>query len=479
MHVRPEKQQATAPGLVRHLQCIVGEDAVLYKPFDLMVYECDAYTIEKAAPQAVVFPTETEQVQQVVQLCNRLGIPFVPRGAGTGLSGGALAVKGGVVICTSRMTRIIEVDIPNRRITAQAGAINLDLTKAVKAYGYHYAPDPSSQGVSTIGGNVAENAGGPHTLKYGVTVNHVTGLEVVLPDGEVAWFGGKCEESLGYDLVGVFTGSEGTLGVLTTVIAKLTPLPQGWRTLLAVYPRLEDACQTVSDIIAAGIVPAAMEMIDRTTLQAVEEAFHFGFPQDADAVLVIELDGLEAALDRQLQRVIDICHAHHAEQIRLAHDEDERTRLWTARKKAVGSLGRLAPSTVTQDTVVPRSKLPQALRSIMQIGQEYGVRIANVFHAGDGSLHPIVLFDERDAEQVRRVRAANDAIVRLCIQMGGSITGEHGVGVEKAHYMRLLYNDSDLKAMQKVHNAFDPLDLCNPDKILPCNDSGQQSNLPR
>ncbi|MCS7309367.1 MAG: FAD-binding protein [Armatimonadetes bacterium] len=453
--------------IICDLQRIVGENGVFSDPLDLLPYECDAYTMEKALPLAVVLPTNTEQVQRVVQWCNRVDLPFVPRGAGTGLSGGALAVRGGVVICTSRMTRIIEVDLPNRRITAQAGAINLDLTKAVKAYGYHYAPDPSSQMVSTIGGNVAENAGGPHTLKYGVTVNHITGLEVVLPDGEVAWLGGKYEEPLGYDLVGVFTGSEGTLGILTTVIAKLTPLPQGWRTLLAVYSRLEDACQTVSDIIAAGIVPAAMEMIDRTTLQAVEAAFRFGFPQDADAVLVIELDGLEAGLDRQLQRVIEFCNANHAEEIRLARDEDERSRLWTARKKAVGSLGRLAPSHVTQDAVVPRSKLALALRRIMEIGREHGVRIANVFHAGDGSLHPIVLFDERDAEEVSRVRAANDAIVRLCVQLGGSITGEHGVGVEKAHYMRLLYNDADLRAMQTVHDAFDPQGLCNPDKIFP------------
>lgn len=459
--------QTTVQSLIQDLQRIVGADAVLCDPFDLLVYECDAYTMQKASPQAVVFPTETSQVQQVVQWCNRVGVPFIPRGAGTGLSGGALALRGGVVICTSRMTRILEIDIPNRRITAQAGVVNLDLTKAVKAHGYHYAPDPSSQGVSTIGGNVAENAGGPHTLKYGVTVNHITGLEVVLPDGEVAWLGGKSEEPLGYDLVGVFTGSEGTLGVLTTVVAKLTPLPQSWRTMLAVYPRLESACQTVSDIIAGGIVPAAMEMIDRTTLQAVESAFRFGFPQDADAVLVIELDGLEAGLDRQLQRVIDICNANGAGEIRLARDEDERARLWTARKKAVGSLGRLAPSTVTQDGVVPRSKLPQVLRRIMEIGQEHGVRIANVFHAGDGSLHPIILFDERDPEEVRRVQSANDAIVRLCIEVGGSITGEHGVGVEKAEYMRLLYSDTDLKAMRLVRHAFDPQGHCNPGKIFP------------
>lgn len=453
--------------IIHDLQRIVGEKGVLYDPIELLPYECDAYSMEKALPHAVVFPTDTEQVRQIVQLCHRLGLPFVPRGAGTGLSGGATAVRGGVLISTSRMTRILEVDLANRRITAQAGAINLELTKAVRAEGFHYAPDPSSQMVSTIGGNVAENAGGPHTLKYGVTVNHITGLEVVLPDGQVVWLGGKCEEPLGYDLVGVFTGSEGTLGVLTTVIAKLTPLPQSWRTLLAVYGALEEACQTVSDIIAAGIVPAAMEMIDRTTLQAVEAAFHFGFPQDADAVLVIELDGLEAGLDRQLGRVVDLCRANRAQEIRLARDEDERARLWTARKKAVGSLGRLAPSHVTQDAVVPRSKLAQALRSIMQIGQEHGVRIANVFHAGDGSLHPIVLFDERDSEEVRRVHAANDAIVRLCVQLGGSITGEHGVGVEKAHYMRLLYGDAELKAMQTVHDAFDPQDLCNPGKIFP------------
>lgn len=465
-------------GLILELQGIVGEGGVLYQPIDLLVYECDAYTVERALPRAVVFPTETSQVQKVVQLCHRSGIPFVPRGAGTGLSGGALALQGAIIICTSRMTRIIEFDLPNRRITAQAGCTNLALSRAVEAYGYHYAPDPSSQSVSTIGGNVAENAGGPHTLKYGVTVNHITGLEVVLPDGEVVWLGGKCEEPLGYDLVGVFTGSEGTLGILTTVIAKLTPLPPAWRTLLAVYPALEDACQTVSDVIAAGIVPAAMEMIDRTALQAVEAAFRLGFPQDADAVLIIELDGFEASLDRQLARVIELCQLNRVSEIRLARDEAERIHLWTARKKAVGSLGRLAPNTVTQDAVVPRSKLPHVLRRIMQIGQEHGVRIANVFHAGDGSLHPIVLFDETDPEELTRVRAANDAIVRLCVQEGGSITGEHGVGVEKATYMRLLYSDSDLSVMWKVHQAFDSSGLCNPGKVFPQGWEGGSSPLP-
>jgi glycolate oxidase len=475
--------------LVRDLSAIVGADAVITDPTELTTYDCDAYTIEKSLPTAVVLPQTTEQVVEVVRYANRVGLPIVPRGAGTGLSGGALAVNGGIVITTTRMNRIIWVDTRNRRIRAQAGAVNIQLTKAVQSAGLHFAPDPSSQGACTIGGNVAENSGGPHTLKYGVTVNHVTGLQVVLPDGELLELGGVEDEPFGYDWVGLLTGSEGTLAIVTEVTARLTPLPQGVRTLLAVFETLEDATQTVSDIIAAGIIPAALELMDALTLQAVEAAFGYGFPLDAEAVLLIELDGLEVELDAEQERVLGICERNpeffslggsnlptdqawrkkfcRAREVRFAQTPQERARLWAARKKAIGALGRLAPSCVTQDGVIPRSKLPQVLREAFQIAARYQLRLANVFHAGDGNLHPVLLFDDADPEQVARVVEAGEAILALCLREGGSLTGEHGIGTEKCALMHQMFSTHDLNTMKRVKAIFNPHDRLNPEKLFP------------
>jgi glycolate oxidase len=453
--------------LARDLSAIVGADAVITDPTELTTYDCDAYTIEKSLPTAVVLPQTTEQVVEVVRYANRVGLPIVPRGAGTGLSGGALAVKGGIVLATTRMNRIVWVDTRNRRIRAQAGAVNIQLTKAVQSAGLHFAPDPSSQGACTIGGNVAENSGGPHTLKYGVTVNHVTGLQVVLPDGELLELGGVEDEPFGYDWVGLLTGSEGTLAIVTEVTARLTPLPQGVRTLLAVFETLEDATQTVSDIIAAGIIPAALELMDALTLQAVEAAFGYGFPLDAEAVLLIELDGLEVELDAEQEQVVGICERNRAREVRLAQTPQERARLWAARKKAIGALGRLAPSCVTQDGVIPRSRLPQVLREAFQIAARYQLRLANVFHAGDGNLHPVLLFDDADPEQVAHVVEAGEAILALCLREGGSLTGEHGIGTEKCALMHQMFSTNDLDTMKRVKAIFNPHDRLNPEKLFP------------
>lgn len=453
--------------LVRDLARIVGADAAISDPTELATYDCDAYTIEKSLPTVVVLPQTTEQVSQVVRYANRVGLPIVPRGAGTGLSGGALAVDGGIVITTTRMTRILWVDERNRRLRAQAGAVNIQLTKAVQGAGLHFAPDPSSQGACTIGGNVAENSGGPHTLMYGVTVNHVTGLQVVLPDGEVLELGGVEDEPFGYDWVGLMVGSEGTLAIVTEVVARLTPLPQGVRTLLAVFETLEDATQTVSDIIAAGIIPAALELMDALTLQAVEAAFGYGFPLDAEAVLLIELDGLEAELDEERERVEAICKRHRAREVRRAQTALERAKLWAARKKAIGALGRLAPSCVTQDGVIPRSKLPQVLREAFQIAARHQLQLANVFHAGDGNLHPVLLFDDADPVQVARVVEAGEEILALCLREGGSLTGEHGIGVEKCALMHQMFSQTDLDTMKRVKAIFNPRDQLNPEKMFP------------
>ena len=340
-------------------------------------------------------------------------------------------------------------------------------TKAVSADGYLYAPDPSSQGASTLGGNIANNAGGPHTLKYGVTANHVLALELVLPDGEIVTLGDATEDVNGYDLLGVAIGSEGTFGIVTEATVRLTRQPQAVRTLLAIFDTVDDATQAVSDVMAAGIVPAALEMMDAVILQTVEDAFHFGFPRDAEAVLIIELDGLEAGLETQADRVRQLCDRHHAREIRQAQTPKDRANLWAARKKAVGTLGRLAPSCVTQDCVIPRSKLPETLRAIADIGRRHNLRIANVFHAGDGNLHPVTLFDERDPAEVRRVMAASHEILELCVGLGGTLTGEHGIGVEKRDYMPLLFPPETLRTMSDLRAVFNPSGLCNPDKILP------------
>lgn len=463
--------QTTEAQLLRELVAIVGAEGVLSGRSEMRVYDCDAYTVDKSAPAAVVLPQTTEQVAAVVRVCNRLQVPFVPRGAGTGLSGGTTAVCGGVVITTIRLNKILQIDTLNRRLIAQAGCVNLNLTKAVKGDGLHYAPDPSSQGACTVGGNVAENSGGPHTLKYGVTTNHITGLRMVLPDGDIVELGGEVEDSPGYDLVGLVVGSEGTFGIVTEVTVRLTPLPQAYRTLLGVFETIDDCTQTVSDIIAAGILPAALEMIDQLILQAIEDAFHFGFPRDASAVLIIELDGFEAGLDGDAERVREICLKNHAREVRVAATPEDRARLWVARKKGIGAAGRLAPSIVTQDGVIPRSKLPEVLREIADISRRYRIRICNIFHAGDGNLHPCVLFDERDEDELHRVVEAGEEILKLCVRVGGSITGEHGIGYEKIDAMPLLFSEADIALMERVRGVFNTNELCNPGKLFPTSKS--------
>jgi glycolate oxidase len=453
--------------LVDRLRPLVGPGALLSAPSELLVYECDGYTIEKNRPDVVVFPTSTEQVAAVVRACKELDVPFLPRGAGTSLAGGCLPVGGGVVISLARMKRILEVDCRNRFAVVEPGVVNLWLTNHLRPHGYHYAPDPSSQGACTVGGNVATNSGGPHTLKYGVTVNHVLGVEIVLPDGQVVQTGGPIEDEPGYDLTGVIVGSEGTFGVVTKIWARITRNPEAYRTLLGVFETVDDATATISDIIGAGIVPAALEMLDRPILQAVEAAFHFGFPLDAGAVLIMEVDGLEAGLDREAERITEMAKRNGAREVRLAGSDAERALLWKSRKQAFGAVGRLAPSYCTQDGVVPRTRLPHMLRAIAAIGEKYNIRICNVFHAGDGNLHPILLFDERDQDQVKRVLAASHEILEECVAQGGSVTGEHGIGVEKIDFMPRLFTPEDLNMMMRLRSAFNPEGRCSPRKMLP------------
>jgi glycolate oxidase len=461
----------TAPNLSRQLidrlRSIVGGENLLHDPDQLLVYECDGYVVEKRVPDVVVFPTTTEQVVAVVKLCNELNVPFVPRGAGTSLAGGCLPVGGGVMIALTKMKRILEINIRDRYAVVEPGLVNLHLTQQLKGTGYHYAPDPSSQGACTIGGNFATNSGGPHTLKYGVTVNHILGVELVLPDGSLVQLGGPTEDTPGYDLTGLFVGSEGTLGICTKITVRLTRDPAAYRTMLGVFETVDDATQTISSIIGAGIVPAALELMDQGIVSALEQAFHFGFPLDAGAVLLIEVDGLEVAVGEEAEKIIRICQESGAREVRQANSPKERMLLWKCRKQAFGAIGRLSPSYCTQDGVVPRTKLPEILRFINDCGARHGLRIVNVFHAGDGNIHPILLFDERNAEQVRRVLEASDEILSKCIELGGSVTGEHGIGVEKISFMDKLFSGEDLAVMQAIHDCFNPAGRCSPGKMLP------------
>ncbi|MFL5244239.1 MAG: FAD-binding oxidoreductase [Gemmataceae bacterium] len=456
-----------SPPLEDRLRQIIGPESVLTSPSELLVYECDGYTIEKNKPQVVVFPKSTEQVVEIIKACNEASVPFLPRGAGTSLAGGCLAIGGGVMIALTRMKRILEVNIRDRYAVVESGVVNLWLTNHLKSQGYHFAPDPSSQGACTIGGNIATNSGGPHTLKYGVTVNHIFGIELVLPDGRVVQTGGPAEDNPGYDLTGIIVGSEGTFGIATKAWVRITRNPEAYRTLLGVFETVDDATNTISDIIGAGIVPGALEMLDRLIIQAVEEAFHFGFPLDAGAVLIMEVDGLEAGLDADAERIVAIAKKNKAREVRRAVTNEERMKLWKSRKQAFGAIGRLASSFCTQDGVVPRTKLPHILRVIQGIGEKYQLRIANVFHAGDGNIHPILLFDERDPEQVKRVLAASNEILDECIAAGGSVTGEHGIGVEKIDFMPKLFTPEDLSMMLRLRTAFNPDGNCSPQKMLP------------
>jgi glycolate oxidase subunit GlcD len=449
---------------LNELRAIVGDDGLRDSAAQKHVYAFDAYTLEKTLPGVVVLPRNTDEVAAIARLCHRHKVPLVPRGAGTGLAGGATAAPDQVLICLSRMNRVLDVDIPNRRLRAQAGAINLNLTKAVAGEGYLYAPDPSSQGACTLGGNIANNSGGPHTLKYGVTVNHILAVQVVLPDGAIVEMS---SDDHGYDLVGMVVGSEGTLGIVTEATVNIVRAPEAVRTLLAVCPSVDQATNLVSDIISAGILPAALEMIDKTILQVVEQTYKLGLPTDAGAVLLIEVDGPEAGIDRQAEQIRSLCEAGGSMRVSMAKDADERAKLWMARKKSIGTIGRLAPSCATQDGVAPRTKLPEILRQIGEIAQKYNLRIANVFHAGDGNLHPCVLFDERDPDEVKRVLSAGGDILRACVAAGGSLTGEHGIGIEKQEFLGLVFGPDDLDTMLKVRSVFNPDGLLNPGKLFP------------
>lgn len=452
---------------VARFRTILPADAVVAAASELITYECDGFTLEKSSPEIVVFPANTDEVARVVRLCNELGLPFVPRGAGTSLAGGCLPVGGGVLIALSRLKTVHEVNERDRYAVVGAGVVNLSLTNLLKPQGDHFAPDPSSQGASTIGGNVATNAGGPHTLKYGVTVNHVLGVEMVTPDGEIVRLGGPAPDPAAADLVGAVVGSEGTLGIVTKIWIRMTRNPPAVRTLLGVFDSVDDATSCISAIIAAGIVPAALEMIDNVILRAVEAAFRFGFPTDAGAVLIIEVDGLEAGLDDEAARCESLARAHGAREVRRAADEVERKLLWKCRKQAFGALGRIAPSLCTQDGVVPRTRLPHMLRKTREFAERFGVTIGNVFHAGDGNLHPVLLFDERDPDQVKKVLAASHAILDECIACGGSVTGEHGIGVEKLDFMPKLFRPADLAQMLRLRAAFNPENRCSPRKVFP------------
>ncbi|HXH26225.1 MAG TPA: FAD-linked oxidase C-terminal domain-containing protein, partial [Vicinamibacterales bacterium] len=397
----------------------------------------------------------------------RFDVPVVPRGAGTGLSGGAVAAVGGIVVALTRMKRILEIDVINRIAVVEPGVVNLDLSRAVEPYGLFYAPDPSSQRACTIGGNVAENAGGPHCLAYGATTNHVLGVEVVLADGSVAWLGGRNRDVPGYDLTGAFVGSEGTLGIATKVVVRLAPIPESTRTLLAIFDRIDDASNTVSQIIAAGIVPSALEMMDRNIIAAVEPVLHAGFPLDAEAVLLIEVDGLEESTAEHADAVESICRANAAREVRIAADAPDRERLWAGRKTSISALGRLYPNYYVLDGVVPRTRLVDVLRQTYAIAEKYGLAVANVFHAGDGNLHPNLLFDERDPGVTGKVLAAGAEIMRLCVDAGGSITGEHGVGLEKRDFIGWIFDDDDLRVMSSLKVAFGAHERYNPCKAFP------------
>jgi glycolate oxidase len=453
-------------GILNEFSSIVGKRGFICSPEELHTYECDGLTNFRVLPGAVLLPSSTEQVQSIVRLCHRERIPFVARGSGTGLSGGALPVADGIVLSLARMNRIHEVDLPNARVVVEPGVINLDVTGRVESQDYFYAPDPSSQSVCSIGGNVAENAGGAHCLKYGFTTTHVLGLEVVLPDGSLVHLGGKTLDTPGYDLAGVFVGSEGTLGVATKIILRIVKRPACVRTLLAAFPTTNEAGTAVSGIIAAGMLPAAIEMMDQLAIQAAEAAVHANYP-DCGGLLLVELDGPLAEVEALMTQVDEICRCNGAWEIRVAQSEAERALVWKGRKAAFAAVGRISPNYIVQDGVIPRTALPQVMGEIARLSRESGLRVANVFHAGDGNLHPLVLYDRRIQGQEDAALALSFKILELCIAAGGSITGEHGVGEEKKWMMSKMFAEPDLATMQRVRCAFDPRQLSNPTKVFP------------
>ena len=451
---------------IAELRRIVGEAGIVTEPLELLTYECDGLPHLRHAPPAVVLPSSAEQVQEVVRLCHRHDVPFVARGHGSGLSGGALPIPGGLVIGLARLNRVLDVDIPNRRVTCEPGVTNLEITRQVASHGFYYAPDPSSQQVCSIGGNVAENSGGAHCLKYGFTVHHVLAVEAVLSNGDLVHLDSSIADAPGPDLLGVLIGSEGTLAVVTKVTVKILRRPEAVQTLLAAYDSVSAAGTAVSEIIAAGIIPAAVEIMDGVSLIAVEAAVHPNFPP-AEAILIVELDGPVAEVHEQFAQVEAICHRAGATTVEVARDEGQRARIWKGRKGAFASMGRVTPNYYVQDGVVPRTKLPEVLDRIRQLEARCGLRIGNVFHAGDGNLHPLICYDEKIAGQSDLAAQVGAEILQYCIDAGGSLTGEHGIGADKAEYMPKMFSDDDLDVMFAVRRAFDPKGLCNPTKVFP------------
>ena len=458
---------ALSAEVVSELERILEAGELVLTAEGRMVYECDMHTFYKGAPDAVALPSRVEQVQAIVRLCRAARVPIVPRGSGTGLIGGAMAPQGGVMVSLNRMASILEVDLPNRCATVQPGLINLWLSNAVRERGWFFAPDPSSQMVSSIGGNVSTNAGGPHCLKYGITTNHVLGLEVVTGSGDLVRLGGKTVDHPGYDLTGIAVGSEGTFGLVTAVTVRLTHLPEAVKTVLAAFRTVVEASETVSAIIASGMIPAALEMLDEAIITAINAGTGAGYPEGAGAVLLIELDGPRAEVEAQGERAAALCREGGALSVSVARDETERALLWKGRKEAAGAVGRLTAAYLLQDAVVPRSKLPQIMREMVAIGARYGLLIANVFHAGDGNLHPMICYDDRVPDELERAMAANEELLRACIALGGSVTGEHGNGLDKCKNLPLQYADADLNFMYRIRGVFDPDRMMNPGKLLP------------
>ena len=452
--------------LRQEFEAALGRSGVISDPAELRTYECDGLTGYRVVPALVVLPESTEQVAAAVRLCAREQIPFVARGAGTGLSGGAVPVADGIVISLARMRRILQIDVANQRMVVQPGVTNAGMSRAVADHDLYYAPDPSSQIVCTIGGNVAENSGGAHCLKYGFTVHHVLAVQVVLADGSVVTLGGDSTEGEGPDLRGLFIGTEGTVGIATEITVRLLRKPESVRTLVADFPSMEQAGDAVSDVIAAGMVPAAIEMLDQLAIEACEAATHAGYTLDTAAALVVELDGPQVDCDDLFEQLSQICHRHGTTKIRIAANETERAAIWQGRKAAFAAVGRISPNYFVQDGVVPRTRLAEALGRIAQMSASTGLRVANVFHAGDGNLHPLVLYSEAAGQAEQAERLAHD-IAELCVELGGSLSGEHGIGTDKACSMPRMFGEDDLAVMGRVRTAFDPAGLCNPGKLLP------------
>ena len=455
--------------LKTRLAAVVGADAVVADS-DLTVYEYDASDEAIAGshrPDLAVLPSSSREVAEVVRIAHEAGMPVTPRGAGTGLAGGAIAARGGIMVVLTRMNRVLEINERDGYAIVEPGVINLELSQLTMPRGYFFAPDPSSQRACTIGGNVANNSGGPHCLKYGVTSPHILGLEVVLPSGETIWTGGAAPEAPGMDLTGVLVGSEGMLGIVTKVMVRLTRNPESVNVLLAAFPTIEAGSNAVSAIIAAGVLPAALEMMDALTIQAVEAAFHAGYPEDAGSVLLIEIDGLAESVAESTESISKICYAHGARQVRVARSQAERDLLWLGRKAAFGAMGRLTPNYYLQDATVPRTKLPLTLKHVEELSREYRLRIANVFHAGDGNLHPLILFDRYESGAIERVLRAGTDLLTYCVNAGGTVSGEHGIGLEKKDFLTLIYTPDDLAAMAGLKLSFDPLQYFNPEKVFP------------